>query len=96
MATVKTTTKKTSKTAEKTASALSATPVDSTAPAMLTINGKEYVIQNLPAEVQEMIRIYQTWEQELVKQRLEVFKLEAAMKGVGFEIEHRLAALPQE
>ena len=56
----------------------------------LTINGKEYSILMLPADVQHLLSIYAKWENELKTAKVEVFKLEAAIKGLSMEIDTRV------
>lgn len=57
---------------------------------VLSLNGKNYPIDELPADIQNLLDIYGIWENELKMAKVEVFKLEAAIKGVSFEIEHRI------
>ena len=64
--------------------------VESTATeATITFNDKVYVISALPQEVQELINIHQSWSVELGEQRREVFKIEAALRGLLIELETR-------
>lgn len=58
--------------------------------AVVTIGGKAYQFSILPKEVQDLIAVYSKWERELADAKVEVFKLEAAMKGVSKEIELRM------
>jgi hypothetical protein len=57
---------------------------------VLAIGGKEYAVTDLPADVQNLLGIYAIWEGELKTAKIEVFKLEAAIKGLSSEIEIRL------
>ena len=56
----------------------------------LSINGKEHSVQGLPADIQNLLVIYAKWENELKAAKVEVFKLEAAIKGLSAEIELRV------
>jgi hypothetical protein len=56
----------------------------------LTINGKEHPVTSLPQDVQNLLSIYAKWENELKASKVEVFKLEAAIKGLSIEIETRM------
>ena len=56
----------------------------------LSIGGKDYPVASLPPEVQNFLGIYALWEGELKTAKIEVFKLEAAIKGLSAEIEIRL------
>jgi hypothetical protein len=57
---------------------------------VLTLNGKEYPLDSLPADIKNLIEVYGRWQGELKEQRIEVFKLEAAIRGVESEIELRI------
>jgi hypothetical protein len=57
---------------------------------VLAIGGKEYPVADLPGDVQNLLGIYAIWEGELKTAKIEVFKLEAAIKGLSSEIEVRL------
>lgn len=71
-----------------------APPSPSTAqPPTVTFNNKTYLIQALPQDVQELIGVHQTWNGELTNQRREVFKLEAAIRGLMSELEIRFKAV---
>ena len=59
----------------------------------ITAGGNTYSIAGLPEDVQKLIQIYQNWEVELQAARTEVFKLEAAIRGLGIELEGRFKAL---
>jgi len=71
--------------------------VEATAPVAdqptITFNNKVYQIGALPADVQELIGIHQSWTNELGGQRREVFKLEAALRGLLSELELRFNAV---
>lgn len=58
--------------------------------AKLEFDGKEYLISELSPELQKLISFYSQWEAELGDAKVEVFKLEAALRGVTTEIEFRL------
>lgn len=74
-----------------------ATPDTSTTPAQeplsIVVDGKTYLVDSLPNDIKDIVTIYQSWEQELNKQRIEVFKLEAARHGAALEIEKRIKEL---
>ena len=57
---------------------------------VLSLGGKDYPIASLPADVQNLLAIYGKWDNELKNAKVEVFKLEAALKGISLEIEIRL------
>ena len=59
----------------------------------ITFNDKVYQIDSLPAEVQEFITIHQVWNTELATARREVFKFEAAIRGLLIELEHRFTSI---
>lgn len=56
----------------------------------LSINGKEHSIQSLPSDIKNLLAIFSKWETELKTAKIEVFKLEAAIKGLSTEIELRV------
>lgn len=58
--------------------------------AIITIGDKKYPLSSLPKEIQDLISVYRRWEMELSDQKVEVFKLEAALKSVGKEINLRI------
>jgi hypothetical protein len=58
--------------------------------ATLTLGEKEYDTERLPDEIQHLITVYSKWQEELAAQRVEMFKLEAALKSVSLEIEYRI------
>lgn len=55
--------------------------------------GEKLPLSSLPKDVQDLFEIHMKWEAELATARVEVFKLEAAIRGLGSEIEHRLTEL---
>jgi hypothetical protein len=55
----------------------------------INVNGKSYPIASLPADIRDLIAVYQVWENELLVQRREVFKLEGAIRSVSTELETR-------
>ena len=57
----------------------------------ITINKKSYQIDELPGDIQELIRLYQEWDNDLTTSRKAVFKNEAALRTLGNEIEIRVA-----
>ena len=72
------------------------TPAENTAPTespMITSNGESYFIDTLPADLQRLVHLYQRWENELHEQQIEVFKTEAAIRGLSAELESRFKEL---
>ena len=61
----------------------------------ITAGDKTYSIASLPEDVQKLISIYQSWEVELQAARTEVFKLEAAIRGLSSELEGRFKQLAE-
>lgn len=59
----------------------------------LNINGKSYLVSQLPTEVQQLVEMYSTWEVELKPAKMKVFQIEAALKMVLNEINARIAAM---
>jgi hypothetical protein len=59
----------------------------------VTFNGKSYIIEALDPAMQDMIKIHQQWQQEHEVARREVFKYEAALKGLMTELEVRFKAV---
>lgn len=57
---------------------------------VLTVNGKDYPLDSLPADIKNLIDVYGRWQGELKEAKIEVFKLEAAVRGVESEIELRI------
>ena len=41
----------------------------------LSVQGKEYIVEDLPKDLQRLLELYSTWEAELVDTKIEVFKL---------------------
>lgn len=56
----------------------------------ITVDGVQYPVTNLPADIQQIFYIYQEWDQDLTGARKEVFKLESAIRAVSAEIEARI------
>ena len=69
------------------------TPVAEVQEPSISLGDKTFSIASLPQEVQDLIGIYQAWGDELKKQQIETFKIQAAMKGISIEIEQRLASV---
>jgi hypothetical protein len=63
---------------------------------IVTMKGKQYILATLPKEIQDLISVYVRFEGELSNAKVEVFKLEAAMKQVGREIDLRMARFGKE
>lgn len=61
--------------------------------AVITIKGSTYPLESLPKEIQDLVSVYKRWEVELSNTKVEVFKLEAALKRVGQEIEIRVESI---
>jgi len=55
----------------------------------VTFNDKAYDLESLPQDVKDLISVHQMWNTELVEQRRNVFKTEAAMRSVLNELETR-------
>ena len=55
----------------------------------INVAGKSYPINSLPPEIRDLIAVYQVWENELVVQKREVFKLEGAIRSLSSELETR-------
>ena len=78
----------------KKAAKATVSPVEAvTTEATITFNDKVYVISALPQEVQELINIHQSWNIELGEQRREVFKTEAALRGLLIELDTRFKVI---
>jgi hypothetical protein len=60
----------------------------------ITFNDKVYTISSLPADIQEFISIHQVWTNELAGAKREVFKFEAAIRGLLNELENRFKTVP--
>lgn len=63
---------------------------------VLSIKGRDYPVHELPQDIQNLITIYQKWQMELEEKKLEVFKQEAAIRGIETEIELRITKLGQD
>lgn len=61
---------------------------------VLSIKGQDYPVAELPQDIQKLIKIYEKWQLELSDKKLEVFKQEAAIRGIEMEIELRISNLP--
>lgn len=57
---------------------------------ILSLDGKDYRVEDLPPDIQNMLAIYTTWTEELKVARVEVYKLEAATRGITSEIQLRI------
>lgn len=58
----------------------------------VTIQDKEYDENALPSEVQQLIAIYRKWTNEVAEARLEVTKIDAAIKELSREVVSRIDA----
>lgn len=61
----------------------------------LSIRGKDYTVSDLGPDIQNLLDLFGKWEAELKQSKVEVFKLEAALKGLSAEIEHRVSKIPE-
>lgn len=52
----------------------------------VTIDGVDYEVEKLSPAVRSLLSFYQTWSGELAAARLEVAKLEAALRQLSTEI----------
>ena len=59
----------------------------------ITFRGKTIPISALPKEITDLLDVHGKWEEELSHAKIEVFKLEAAIRGISIEIDHRLTEL---
>lgn len=57
---------------------------------MVTVDGVNFPIHNLPEDIKELLEVYQGWEAELKTQKVAIFKTEAAIRAVGSEIQTRV------
>ena len=57
---------------------------------VVTLHGKDYALNVLPQDVRSLIEVHGIWQEETKKAKIEVFKLEAAIRGVEAEIETRI------
>lgn len=56
----------------------------------ITVDGVTYPVANLPPDIQNLFNVYQQWNSELSEAKLEVFKLEAAIRSLTAEVEARI------
>jgi hypothetical protein len=59
----------------------------------IQVGDKHLLVKMLPQEVQDLINIHELWVEQLETAKLEVFKLEAALRGLMTEIEVRVSSL---
>jgi len=59
----------------------------------ITIGDKSYLVEKLPAEIQDMVAYYQRWSNEKVEAMAEVNKCEAACRAITLEITKRIQDL---
>lgn len=57
---------------------------------VVTLHGKDYPMSTLPQDVRNLIEVHGLWQEETKKAKIEVFKLEAAIRGIEAEIEIRI------
>ena len=55
----------------------------------IMINDVPYKLGDLPIDIQDLLTIRNVWETELKSKRIEVFKHEAAIRGLDGELEIR-------
>lgn len=60
---------------------------------IVTFNNKTYITRALPQDIQELVQIHQEWTGALAIARREVFKHEAALRGLLGELEGRFKAI---
>jgi hypothetical protein len=58
----------------------------------ITFNNKTYVAKDLPSDIRELVNIHQKWTVKIGEAREEVFKYEAAIRGLLSELENRFKA----
>lgn len=61
----------------------------------IRINGKEYILETLPAKIQTLLKYHTIWEAEASKQRLEVAKTEAAIRDIQREINTEITQIEE-
>lgn len=64
--------------------------MDQTLNPTITVGDQTFLIADLPPETQRIVNIYRSWEADLDKARIEVFKYEAALRGLTKELEVRV------
>lgn len=57
----------------------------------LTFDGKEYDIEQFSEEVKNLVFIFNSWQNELIKDRLAVAKGEAAIRSINTELTEKVA-----
>lgn len=60
-----------------------------TQPNTIKIGNDIVDIQNLPDDIQKLVKLGDTWQKELQQSRVDLFKNEAAIRGLSMEIEFR-------
>ena len=53
---------------------------------VLNVDGTPHVVNDLPEGVQRMVEIYNNWRQEEIDAKMEVMKVEGAMRNLSGEI----------
>lgn len=53
---------------------------------VLTVDGTTYVVSDLSQNVQRLVQIYNHWRQQQVDARLELSKIDAALRSLSNEI----------
>lgn len=64
-------------------------------PKFLTFDGVQFEVEKFSDGIKKLLVIYQQWEQETIKSRLEVAKNEAALRDLTREIQAAVAKEPQ-
>lgn len=65
-------------------------------PKYLTFDGVQFEVEKFSDNIKKLLVIYQQWEQETVKSRLEVAKNEAALRDLTREIQTAVAKEPKQ
>lgn len=65
-------------------------------PKYLTFENKQFEVEKFSDGVKKLLVIYQQWEQETIKSRLEVAKNEAALRDLTREIQGAVAKEPSQ
>lgn len=59
----------------------------------ITYRGKNLELSKLPKPIQDLFGVRDRWSTELANNKVETFKLEAAIRGLDSEIDHRLSQM---
>ena len=58
---------------------------------VLKINGKQYILEQLPEDIQMLVGYHNLWQNDLNKQKLEVIKTETALRECIRELRGEIA-----